>query len=230
MRSRSMRSTILSGVVPIAGGALLAAGVAWVDGYHRNREAVWTIAGIGLVFGLAIIGIGLFADPRRVCERCGRRVVDSDNNCPKCGTDLSRGRRRSLPNHLGSMIPACRRFVSLGPWFVVAWIGAYLLLAFGSMLLSAAGAWRILGFAPFFLMGAAWMWFTRRRSRQLETRLLDADGRLCSVCLYPRNDGSDRCPECGVRETEDELRALWERSGLWMRVDAARDPSENPTP
>lgn len=88
----------------------------------------------------------------------------------------------------------------------------------------------MLGLVPFFLIGGAWMWLTSRRSHQLETRLADADGRLCTVCLYARNDGADRCPECGVRETEPEVQALWERSGLWLRETVPNAPPENATP
>lgn len=57
----------------------------------------------------------------------------------------------------------------------------------------------------------------RRKIVQLIERLEASNGRLCSVCMYAREDGGDRCPECGLWEAEGDLQAQWERSGLWAR-------------
>lgn len=203
----------------------------WDEGYHRNEVAVWGWAGGSVIAGVLLHLWVRFADQRRVCKTCGVRVLPTMSACRKCGEAISWKTVAALRPSTQSIIPAHKSFFALQSG---AGLTAGLLLPFGVMLLIAIslapGLVGVVVIAFVLIAVAVQVVVSRRKIAELERRLGDADGRLCTVCLYPRNDGSGRCPECGVRETEDELRALWERSGLWIPGDAARNPPEDPKP
>lgn len=195
----------------------------WDEGYRRNELAVWGWGGGSVVAGVLLYLWVRFADLRRVCKTCGVRVVPSMAACRKCGQSLSWKTVAALRPSSHSTIPAHKSFFAFQSG---AGVTAGLMIPFGAILaIVISREPRLVGavvLAFVFVAVAAQVFVARRKLSELERRLSTAEGRLCSVCLYARNDGSDRCPECGVRETEVELRALWERTGLWM-------PSENPS-
>ena len=70
-------------------------------------------------------------------------------------------------------------------------------------------------FWPLLLQVAVYMLFHRIR-RGLTRRLAAASGRLCPRCEYPLPgavDGVCVCPECGHKDTEENIRAAWKKWG-----------------
>lgn len=199
----------------VAVGVVIAVGVVLVNRYRDNEVAVWSIVGIA---SLAAVVYWLLTEyspviHRRVCRRCGATASADRATCVKCSAEINWRTVRSIPNVPESPIP-CLRSAATG-WNPLAIIvpGAlllFVLLIWTPLIFVALGATVFLSlpFAGF---------VHRRRIVKLIERLEASDGRLCSVCMYPRKDGGDRCPECGLRETEGDLQAQWERSGLWAR-------------
>lgn len=195
-------------------------GVVVVNRYRDNEVAVWSIVGI------ATLAAGVYwllteyspVIHRRVCRRCGATACAEQLACAKCGAEINWRTVRSIPNVPESSIP-CLRAAATG-WnpLVIIVPGAlmlFVLLIWTPLIFVALGATVFLSlpFAGF---------VNRRRIVKLIERLEAADGRLCSVCMYPREDGGERCPECGLWETAGDLQAQWERSGLWVRGVKAR--------
>ncbi len=129
-----------------------------------------------------------------------------------------------------AIIPACRRAflakhdILLGVLAVVAMYGIVLLIGSG-----ANALFYLTALAPILAFWLRWLFVVRRRRLDLERRLSEARGRLCTLCLYDRTDAGDRCPECGFREDAAEAQVLWERSGLWLRESVPNAPPENAT-
>lgn len=216
-RFRSPYERWLPLAAPIIGIGV-AAWLVWMEGYRLNEPTVWGWALGGVGIGLLLRVWVAVSDPRRICRTCGVRASEIRSSCSKCGGTLAWHSVRPLFPAIQSTIPGLRK-LSEGR---TNWAALLVLLAVvGVMILSsiASPAGRGIGIAVAIgvaLVVPALSRLQRNGIREIEDKLAASDGRLCTVCLYPRNDGSDRCPECGVRETEDELRALWERSGLWV--------------
>jgi RNA polymerase subunit RPABC4/transcription elongation factor Spt4 len=199
----------------------------WEEGYRRNEMVIWSWVLGGLAVGALLQVWVSFSDQRRVCRTCGVQANPARAACVKCGQNLDWHSVRPLVKPQQSPIPAMRKS-SEAPWQITVLVP---LVVVGTMLLSNVGfpGARVLGTVLARLMVVVLLVLGFRQRRALdgvEGRLRESGGRLCSICLYARNDGADRCPECGVRETEDELRALWERSGLWIREDTRNEAAK----
>lgn len=205
--------------IGVAGVGLIAtAWFLWSEGYRRNEAMVWGWGGGSMAAGVLLYLWVRFADTRRVCKTCGVRVLASMTTCRKCGGTIDWRSVRPLASPAYSTIPGHKSFFAMQSG---ASLTALLLIPFGAafvlVLLFAPGLTGLVVLAFIVAAIPAQVFVSRRKLVELESRLAASDGRLCTVCLYPRTANSDRCPECGVRETEVEVRALWERSGLWVR-------------
>lgn len=221
--SKSLRSPLdrAAPFIFVAVGIVIAVGVVLVNRYRDNEVAVWSILGIAFL-AAAVYWLLTKYSPiihRRVCKRCGATASADRPTCVKCSAEINWRTVRSIPNVPESPIP-CLRAAATGwnPWFVIlpGSLFLFVLLIWTPLIFVALGATVFLSlpFAGF---------VNRRKLLKLVERLEISDGRLCSVCMYPRDDGGDRCPECGLRETEEQLQAQWERSGLWARrVESSR--------
>ncbi|MBX3381607.1 MAG: hypothetical protein KF805_16040 [Phycisphaeraceae bacterium] len=220
--SKSLRSPLdrAAPMLFLAIGGIIALGIVVVNRYKDTEAAVWSILGIAVLAAGVYWGLTRYSPiiHRRVCKRCGATASADRPRCVKCGAEINWRTVRSIPNVPESPIP-CLRAAAKGwnPWFILvpASLFLFVLLIWTPLIFVALGATVFLSlpFAGF---------VNRRRIVRLIERLEISDGRLCSVCMYPRDDRGDRCPECGLRETEEQLQAQWERSGLWeRRVDSS---------
>ncbi|MBN8597589.1 MAG: hypothetical protein J0L78_07945 [Planctomycetes bacterium] len=223
--SSSLRSPLdrAAPAIFVAVGIIVAVGVVLVNRYRDNEVAVWSIVGISSLAAAVYWLLTTFSPiiHRRVCKRCGATALAERSNCGKCDAEINWRTVRSIPSVPDSSIP-CLRAAATGwnPWFIVV-PGAlllFVLLIWTPLIFVALGATVFLSlpFAGF---------VNRRRIVKLIERLEASDGRLCSVCMYAREDGGDRCPECGLWEAEGDLQAQWERSGLWARRIDAVEPA-----
>ncbi|MGH7244320.1 MAG: hypothetical protein ACREJD_12990 [Phycisphaerales bacterium] len=224
--SRTLRSPLdrSAPLIFLAIGVAIALGVVVLDHYRDNEVGVWTIVGISAL-GAFIFWIGNRVSPianLRVCKVCGVGVSAAQQHCAKCGTEISWRMARILPQVRESPIPCLRLasrssggwvprlpYLMLGLMIILPWLYiAFLLpavIAIAIPLARSAGG---------------------RKVKELIQKLESSGGSLCTVCMYPRHDQGDRCPECGLRETEEEVRAQWERSGLWVRAAHPMNESE----
>jgi RNA polymerase subunit RPABC4/transcription elongation factor Spt4 len=215
--SKSLRSPLdrAAPFIFLAVGSVIAAGVVVVNRYRDNEVAVWSILGIASLAAAVYWLLTTFSPiiHRRVCKRCGATASADRPRCVKCSAEINWRTVRAIPNVPESPIP-CLRGAAAGwnPWFVIVP---------GSLMLFVLLIWTPLIFvalaATVFLSLPFAGFVNRRKILKLVERLEAADGRLCSVCMYARDDGGDRCPECGLWEAEGDLQAQWERSGLWAR-------------
>ena len=215
--STSLRSPLdrAAPAIFVAVGIAVALGVVAVNRYRDNEVAVWSILGISSLAAVVYWLLTTFSPiiHRRVCRRCGATASADRPRCVKCSAAINWRTVRAIPNVPESSIP-CLRAAATG------WNPLYIIVP-GALLLFVLLIWTPLIFvalgATVFLSLPFAGFVNRRKIVKLIERLEASDGRLCSVCMYARDDGGDRCPECGLREAEGDLRAQWERSGLWAR-------------
>ncbi len=193
------------------------AGLVWYsEGYRGSEEVIWGLCGGAVVLAVVVWALSLVSvsSRLRVCDRCGASApvsVTTPQKCAKCGTSLAWWSTRPIPVPRESPIPALRKMArKSNGWMALVPVAVVFLVLL---------RWPV--FLPLFIIGAVFaatpilVLMNWRKFKDLRAKLESSGGRLCTVCLYPRNDGADRCPECGLFETERDVRAMWERSGMW---------------
>lgn len=121
-----------------------------------------------------------------------------------------------IPHEPRDMPPIMRRQAGRATWMfaiiIVGWLPLMVAIQFGLGFRGPPGVFSILLYLPIYVVIGVSATFSFR----LKRRVRDADGLVCTNCLYDLRGivDADACPECGQSGSADTMRERWRKAKI----------------